>query len=223
MATWRSSFSLISGGRSNLTYLVRGGGREWVLRRPPLGHVLPTAHDMAREYRVLAALADTDVPAPRPLALCEDAAVNEMPFYVMEYRPGIVLGARPASRLRRRRAGAAAHQRGAGRHAGAPARRSTTTPSASRASAIRTATSNARCGAGRSSGNARRPATLPEIDELAAACAPRCPLAAADDRARRLPARQPGARSATIRAASSPSSIGRWRRSAIRSPTSATR
>src|SRR5262245_27799525 len=84
-------FSLISGGRSNLTYLVRGGGREWVLRRPPLGHVLPTAHDMAREYRVLAALADTDVPVARPLALCEDAAINDMPFYVMEYRAGIVL------------------------------------------------------------------------------------------------------------------------------------
>jgi aminoglycoside phosphotransferase (APT) family kinase protein len=86
------SFSLISGGRSNLTYLVRGGGREWVLRRPPLGHVLPTAHDMAREHRVLAALAGTDVPAPRPFALCEDASVNEMPFYVMEYCPGVVLG-----------------------------------------------------------------------------------------------------------------------------------
>ncbi len=85
------AFSLISGGRSNLTYLVRGGGREWVLRRPPLGHVLPTAHDMAREYRVLAALAGTGVPAPRPFALCEDTAVNEMSFYVMEYCPGIVL------------------------------------------------------------------------------------------------------------------------------------
>jgi len=85
------AFSLISGGRSNLTYLVRGGARSWVLRRPPLGHVLPTAHDMAREYRVLSALADTDVPVARPIALCEDPAVNEMPFYVMEYRPGIVL------------------------------------------------------------------------------------------------------------------------------------
>src|SRR5512139_2984379 len=85
------SFSLISGGRSNLTYLVRGGGHEWVLRRPPLGHVLPTAHDMAREYRVLAALAGTGVPAPRPFALCEDAAVNGMPFYVMEFCPGVVL------------------------------------------------------------------------------------------------------------------------------------
>jgi len=85
------SFSLISGGRSNLTYLVRGGAQTWVLRRPPLGHVLPTAHDMAREYRVLAALADTDVPVARPIALCEDPAVNDMPFYVMEYRPGVVL------------------------------------------------------------------------------------------------------------------------------------
>ncbi len=85
------SFELISGGRSNLTYLVRGGGREWVLRRPPLGHVLPTAHDMSREHRVLAALADTDVPAPRPFALCEDTEVNGAPFYVMSHCPGVVL------------------------------------------------------------------------------------------------------------------------------------
>ncbi|HUI27785.1 MAG TPA: phosphotransferase family protein [Candidatus Kryptonia bacterium] len=85
------TFSLISGGRSNLTYLVRGGRREWVLRRPPLGHVLPTAHDMAREYTVLKALASTDVPAPRPVALCDDPTVNEMPFYVMNYCPGVVL------------------------------------------------------------------------------------------------------------------------------------
>lgn len=85
------TFALISGGRSNLTYHVQGGGHAWVLRRPPLGHVLPTAHDMAREYRVLSALADTDVPVPRPIALCADASVNDMPFYVMEYRPGVVL------------------------------------------------------------------------------------------------------------------------------------
>jgi len=90
-ATGELSFSLISGGKSNLTYLVRGNGHEWVLRRPPLGHVLPTAHDMAREYRVLSGLKDTDVPAPRPIALCEDPAVNDMPFYVMTYCPGVVL------------------------------------------------------------------------------------------------------------------------------------
>jgi aminoglycoside phosphotransferase (APT) family kinase protein len=88
-------FSLISGGRSNLTYLVEGaGGRRWVLRRPPLGHVLPTAHDMSREHRVLAALADTAVPVARPIALCEDAAVNDAPFYVMEYAAGVVLAER---------------------------------------------------------------------------------------------------------------------------------
>src|SRR5258707_11363010 len=83
-------FELISGGRSNLTYLVRSGGREWVLRRPPLGHVLPTAHDMAREYRVLSALTDTAVPVARPLALCEDPAGNEMPLFLIEYPPGVV-------------------------------------------------------------------------------------------------------------------------------------
>ena len=85
------SFSLISSGRSNLTYSVSGGSHRWVLRRPPLGHVLPTAHDMAREYRVLTALAETDVPAPRPFALCEDTSINDMPFYVMEYCPGLIL------------------------------------------------------------------------------------------------------------------------------------
>ena len=85
------SIEQISGGRSNITYLVRGGDTEWVLRRPPLGHVLPTAHDMAREYKVLTALWDTNVPVPRTYALCEDGDVNDMPFYVMEYCPGVVL------------------------------------------------------------------------------------------------------------------------------------
>ncbi len=84
-------FELISGGKSNLTYKVRSGHHTWVLRRPPLGHVLPTAHDMKREFRVLHALRDTDVPTPRTIALCEDPAVNEMPFYVMDYTPGVVL------------------------------------------------------------------------------------------------------------------------------------
>jgi aminoglycoside phosphotransferase (APT) family kinase protein len=87
-------FELISGGRSNLTYRVREdrpGGRTWALRRPPLGHVIATAHDMAREFRVLSALADTRVPVPRPLALCEDDAVNGAPFYVMEFCDGVVL------------------------------------------------------------------------------------------------------------------------------------
>jgi aminoglycoside phosphotransferase (APT) family kinase protein len=84
-------FSLISGGRSNLTYRVEGGGKVWVLRRPPLGHVLPTAHDMAREYRVLRAMQKAGFPAPPPIALCEDPAVNDYPFYVMEYREGVII------------------------------------------------------------------------------------------------------------------------------------
>lgn len=81
---------LIAGGRSNLTYALSTPAGSWILRRPPLGHVLPTAHDMSREYRVLAALADTDVPVPRPLALCEDAGITGAPFYLMERAYGIV-------------------------------------------------------------------------------------------------------------------------------------
>ena len=84
-------FDLISGGRSNLTFRVTAGDRTFALRRPPLGHLLATAHDMAREFRVLSALADTAVPVPRPIALCEDVSVNDQPFYVMEYCEGVVL------------------------------------------------------------------------------------------------------------------------------------
>src|SRR6476660_3882392 len=83
--------SLISGGRSNLTYSVGEDAHEWVLRRPPLGHVLPTAHDMAREYTVLSALSGTDVPVPRTLAFCSDETVNDAPFYVMEKVEGTIL------------------------------------------------------------------------------------------------------------------------------------
>jgi aminoglycoside phosphotransferase (APT) family kinase protein len=68
-----------------------GGRRSLVVRRPPLGHVLPTAHDMGREHRVLSALADSAVPVPRPLAMCADEAVLGAPFYVMEYVEGRVL------------------------------------------------------------------------------------------------------------------------------------
>jgi aminoglycoside phosphotransferase (APT) family kinase protein len=81
---------LIAGGRSNLTYAISNGARTWVLRRPPLGHVLPTAHDMVREYRVLTALAGTGVPVPRTYALCEDLEVNDAPFYVMEKVDGVI-------------------------------------------------------------------------------------------------------------------------------------
>jgi aminoglycoside phosphotransferase (APT) family kinase protein len=83
--------TLVAGGRSNLTYVIGDGAREWVLRRQPLGHVLPTAHDMAREYRVLTALAGTNVPVPATFALCEDDTVNGGPFYVMERVQGRIL------------------------------------------------------------------------------------------------------------------------------------
>ena len=94
-------FELISGGKSNLTYRVRVGDQSWALRRPPLGHVVATAHDMVREHRVLAALADTAVPCPRPVALCEDPQTNDAPFYVMEFCEGVILhGDAPAGFLR---------------------------------------------------------------------------------------------------------------------------
>ncbi|HEY6377672.1 MAG TPA: phosphotransferase, partial [Candidatus Dormibacteraeota bacterium] len=80
----RLSAELIEGGRSNLTYVIADTTRSWVLRRPPLAHVLPTAHDMAREHRVLAALEETDIPVPRTVGLCTDADVLGVPFYVME-------------------------------------------------------------------------------------------------------------------------------------------
>ncbi|MFT4264944.1 MAG: phosphotransferase family protein [Nocardioides sp.] len=76
--------SMIAGGKSNLTYVVTDGSREWVVRRPPLGHVLATAHDMFREYTVMTALRDTPVPVPATYGLCGDDSVLGAPFYVME-------------------------------------------------------------------------------------------------------------------------------------------
>lgn len=91
LATADLRAELISGGRSNLTYFIRSGDRTVVLRRPPLGHVLATAHDMAREYRVISALADTDVPVPTPILICDDPSVVGASFYLMEKAPGSVL------------------------------------------------------------------------------------------------------------------------------------
>ncbi|MCX4668396.1 phosphotransferase family protein [Streptomyces sp. NBC_01381] len=79
---------LIEGGRSNLTYAVTDGSTRWVVRRPPLGHVLATAHDMKREHRVISALHPTDVPVPTPVLLCEDDSVIGAPFYVMDFVEG---------------------------------------------------------------------------------------------------------------------------------------
>jgi aminoglycoside phosphotransferase (APT) family kinase protein len=79
---------LIAGGKSNLTYRVGDGASSWIVRRPPLGHVLATAHDMSREYRVMDALQPTAVPVPRTFALCTDESVVGAPFYVMELVEG---------------------------------------------------------------------------------------------------------------------------------------
>jgi aminoglycoside phosphotransferase (APT) family kinase protein len=84
---------VISGGLSNITYRVHLSGGTVILRRPPLGEILPSAHDMQREYRVLDALAPTAVPVPTVLRLCTDATVLGQPFYVMEEVHGNVLRA----------------------------------------------------------------------------------------------------------------------------------
>src|SRR5271155_2304709 len=78
-----TDIQLIAGGRSNLTYRLAvrgpGGDRLLVLRRPPLGHVLPTAHDMSREFRVLSALNGTSIPVPGPVAFCENTELVDAP------------------------------------------------------------------------------------------------------------------------------------------------
>jgi aminoglycoside phosphotransferase (APT) family kinase protein len=83
--------SLIAGGKSNLTFRITDGTTSWALRRPPLAHVLPTAHDMVREFRVISALADTAVPVAPAIALCDDPAVLGAPFYLMGFVDGLVL------------------------------------------------------------------------------------------------------------------------------------
>ena len=70
----------VRGGHSNETFFVWRGDERWVLRRPPLGNYLPTAHDVAREFRVLVALDTTPVPAPHPILLCDDPAIIGAPF-----------------------------------------------------------------------------------------------------------------------------------------------
>jgi aminoglycoside phosphotransferase (APT) family kinase protein len=91
-ATPPFEYRLITGGRSNLTFAVADGARRrFVLRRPPLGPILPTAHDVAREYRLVRALGGTPVPVPRALAVCVDPAVNGTPFAVTAFVGGVIL------------------------------------------------------------------------------------------------------------------------------------
>src|SRR5215213_10376645 len=82
-------------GFSNLTYLIRVGNRELVLRRPPVGAKIKTAHDMSREYRILSHLHPVYKKVPRPLLFCENEEILGAPFYVMERVTGIILRAQP--------------------------------------------------------------------------------------------------------------------------------
>ncbi len=82
---------VVAGGKSNLTYRITDGTSAWALRRPPLAHVLPTAHDMVREYTVMSALGPTAVPVPRTIALCTDESVLGARFYLMSFVDGVVL------------------------------------------------------------------------------------------------------------------------------------
>ena len=85
-------FELIAGGRSNLTFKVTdANGANFVLRRPPLGHVLATAHDMGREHRIISALAPTPVPVAPALGYCDDPEVNGASFYVMGFVDGLIV------------------------------------------------------------------------------------------------------------------------------------
>ena len=86
------SFSLIAGGRSNFTYTVTdSAGQRFVLRRPPLGPLLPSAHDMGREHRIMTALDGSPVPVPPVVGLCSDETVTGAPFYVMRFVDGVIL------------------------------------------------------------------------------------------------------------------------------------
>jgi len=103
-------FDLITGGRSNLTYKVTdAAGEVFVLRRPPTGNVLASAHDMVREHTIISAVGQTDVPVPRTMGVCIDVDVNGAPFYVMSHVDGVVLDsadrAAPMGVEQRRRAG----------------------------------------------------------------------------------------------------------------------
>lgn len=91
-ATAPFTYTQIAGGHSNLTFKVDDtAGHSYVLRRPPLGHRLASAHDMSREHRIIAGLANSNVPVAPALGLCTDESVNDAPFYVMSFVDGYVV------------------------------------------------------------------------------------------------------------------------------------
>ena len=151
------TYELIAGGRSNLTYRVTdGGGRRFVLRRPPLSHVLSSAHDMGREHRIISALRDTAVPVPATLGLCTDESVNGAPFYVMEFVDGSILRAPSDVEARFDESQRTRRSATISSTCSSTSTRSTSTPSASVTSPGATATSRASSSAGRASSASRR-------------------------------------------------------------------
>ena len=148
------------GGHSNLTYLVRFGDVDLVMRRPPLGPVPPTAHDMAREFRWLSAVHPVYPLAPRTYLLCDDPAIVGSVFYVMERRTGVVIrrDEPPAvdghPEVRRQISGAVID-------ALADLHRVDLAATDSRTSGNRSASSDGRSAGGASAGSARRPTSCP--------------------------------------------------------------
>ena len=209
----------LSGGSSNLTFRVRSEQGDWVLRRPPTVHVLATANDMRREYTVQTALRDTGVPVARTVAFCDDEAVLGAPFYLMEYLDGIVFNtADDVRHLTEEQSLAASYE---------------LMDALARLHGVEYAAVGL--------GNFGKPAgfverqvhrwvtqwekskqrELPEIDEVATACSPTCRPKARTASSTATTASTTRCSVVTSPRACSPSSTGRCRRSATRSPTSA--
>ena len=160
-------FDIIAGGHSNLTYLVQAAdGRRLVLRRPPLGHVLASAHDMGREHRIIAGLQGSGVPVPPALGFCDDAAVNGAPFYVMGYVDGIVVRDRTIAEHALDAGGARTRQPLARRHDGRDPRRRPRCVRAQPTSPSTRATSPASCKRWYGQWNLQKTRELPLVDEV---------------------------------------------------------
>ena len=93
--TRKIDVELLARGRSNVTYRLHQDERDWVVRRPPFGHVMPSAHDMSREFRVISGMYAGGFAVPTPIALCEDPEVIGAVFHLMGYVPGLVMGSNP--------------------------------------------------------------------------------------------------------------------------------
>ena len=185
-------FDVIAGGHSNLTYrVVAADGRRFVLRRPPLGHVLASAHDMGREYRIISGLQDSAVPVPPALGFCDDPRVNGAPFYVMGFVDGHVVRDRDIAE-----AALDARRRGPPPAARSSTRWRRSTPSTSRPPGSATSARHEGYIARQlkrwyGQWNQQKTRELPVVDEVHDALADRDPRAGpGDDRPRRLPPRQ---------------------------------